>query len=105
VATTIFFSYPWTLVFTGRELSSRFYSEKVNSRKPQHMLCFPTLSGTILTPIGSAIGAGVFGVPSYGVSGPSPAINGVASIVALVGLALLAFVALYTFLRFEQSRQ
>ena len=65
----------------------------------------PTLSGTILTPIGSAIGAGIFGVASYGGIGPSPTIDGVASIVALVGFALLAFVALYTFLKFEQSRQ
>jgi ABC-2 type transport system permease protein len=65
----------------------------------------PTLSGTILTPIGSFIGASLFGVPTYGGIGPSPAIDGVASIVALVGIAVLVLIALYKFLRFEQARQ
>ena len=65
----------------------------------------PTLSGTILTPIGSYIVAGLFGVPSYGGIRPSPAIYGVSSIVALLGCALLVLVALYHFLRFEQARQ
>jgi ABC-2 type transport system permease protein len=68
-------------------------------------LGLPTLSGTILTPIGSFIGAGLFGIPSYGEIGPSPAIDGVASIVALVGIATLVLVVLYQFLRFEQARQ
>lgn len=65
----------------------------------------PTLSGTILTPIGSAITASLFGVPTYGGIGPSPAINGVASIAALVGIAVLVIIALYQFLRWEKARQ
>lgn len=65
----------------------------------------PTLSGTILTPIGSAITASLFGVPTYGGIRPSPAINGLASIAALVGIAVLVIIALYQFLRWEQVRQ
>ncbi len=65
----------------------------------------PTLSGTILTPIGSFILASFFGVSSFGGIAPSPAIYGVSSIVALVGIAILVLVALYQFLRFEQARQ
>jgi ABC-2 type transport system permease protein len=66
----------------------------------------PTLNGTILTPIGSVIGASFFGISSFrGVVGPSPAIDGVASIVALLGLATLVLVALYQFLKWKQARQ
>ena len=65
----------------------------------------PTLSGTILTPIGSFIGASLFGVSTYGGIGPSPAIDGVASIVALVGIAVLVLITLEQFLRFEQAHQ
>ena len=65
----------------------------------------PTLNGTILTPIGSVIGASFFDIPSFGGVGPSPAIDGVASIVALLGIAVLVLVALYQFLKWEQARQ
>ena len=65
----------------------------------------PTLSGTILTPIGSFIVASLFGVSTYGGIRPSPAIYGVGSVVALIGIAVLVLVALYQFLRVEQARQ
>lgn len=66
----------------------------------------PTLNGTILTPIGSVIGTSFFGLASYrGVGGSSSAINGVASIVALLGLAVLVLVALYQFLKGKQAQQ
>lgn len=65
----------------------------------------PTLSGTILTPIGSFTAASLFGVTAYGGIQPSPAIYGVSSIVALLGIAVLVLIALYQFLKFEQSRQ
>lgn len=65
----------------------------------------PTLNGTILTPIGSMIGASFFGISSFGGVKPSPVINGVASIAALLGLAVLVLVALYQFLKWEQARQ
>lgn len=65
----------------------------------------PTLSGTILTPIGSAIAAGLFGIPTYGGQGPSSVMYGTSSLVALLGIAALVLVALYQFLKFEQARQ
>ncbi|HEY3994204.1 MAG TPA: hypothetical protein VGM01_15150 [Ktedonobacteraceae bacterium] len=65
----------------------------------------PTLSGTILTPIGSFIVASFFGVSTYGGIQPSPAIYGVSSIVALTGIAALVLIVCYQFLRFGQTRQ
>ncbi len=65
----------------------------------------PTLSGTILTPIGSYIAAGIFGISGYGGVGPSSVLYGVGSIVVLLGGAVLVLYALYRFLRFEQTRQ
>ncbi|HEY0756626.1 MAG TPA: hypothetical protein VGD98_21920 [Ktedonobacteraceae bacterium] len=65
----------------------------------------PTLSGTILTPIGSAIAAGLFGVSTFGGQSPSTIMYGVSSLVALSGIAALVLVALYQFLKFEQARQ
>ncbi|BCL77604.1 hypothetical protein ccbrp13_00690 [Ktedonobacteria bacterium brp13] len=66
----------------------------------------PTLNGTILTPMGSVIATSFFGLSSYrGVSGSSSAIDGVESIVALLGLAILVLVALPQFLKWQQARQ
>ena len=65
----------------------------------------PTLSGTILTPVGSFIGAGLFGVSTFGSIHPAPTIYGLASIAALLGIAALVIVALYQFMRWEQARQ
>ncbi|HVU69284.1 MAG TPA: hypothetical protein VHD63_19285 [Ktedonobacteraceae bacterium] len=65
----------------------------------------PTLSGTILTPIGSFIAASFFDISTFGGIAPSPAIYGVCSIVAMVGLAVLVLNALYYFLALEQARR
>lgn len=65
----------------------------------------PTLNGTIFTPIGSVIGAGFFNVGSRGGTGSSSAVDGIASLVALLGIAILVLVALYQFLRWQQARQ
>ncbi|HLI68952.1 MAG TPA: hypothetical protein VKV19_04270 [Ktedonobacteraceae bacterium] len=66
----------------------------------------PTLNGTILTPMGNMIGSSLFGIPFGKIGpGPYPPINGVASIAALLGLAILVLVALYQFLKWEQARQ
>lgn len=73
----------------------------------------PTLSGTILTPIGSFIVDAFFGVSAYGGIGRTPGggvdqvsmMGGVASIVAMVGIAILVLVVLYQFLKLEQARQ
>lgn len=65
----------------------------------------PTLNGTILTPVGSVIAAGLFSAETLGGALPSPAINGVASLVVLFGIAVLVLVALYQYLKWEQARQ
>lgn len=66
----------------------------------------PTLSNTILTPIGSFIAASFFHVSTYG--GRTIAtfpFSGVIGVVTLVGIAVLVLCALIWFLRFEQARQ
>lgn len=65
----------------------------------------PTLSGTILAPIGSPIVAGLFGIPTFGGQEASSPLYGVSSIAALSGIAVLVLIALYQFLKFEQARQ
>jgi hypothetical protein len=70
----------------------------------------PTLSGTILTPIGSFISASLFHVSAlggitYGGVQSAPTLAGVSSIVALLGIAALVLVALYQFLRWQQAQQ
>lgn len=65
----------------------------------------PTLNGTILTPIGSVIAASFFATGRFGEAQPAPIMTGVASLVALLGIALLVLVALYQFLKWEQARQ
>lgn len=65
----------------------------------------PTLNGTILTPIGSVIAASFFSTGRFGEAPPSPVMTGVASLVALLGIAVLVLVALYQFLKWEQARQ
>jgi ABC-2 type transport system permease protein len=65
----------------------------------------PTLNGTILTPIGSVIAASFFSTETPGGAPPSPVMNGVASLVALLGIAVLVLVALDQFLKWEQARQ
>ena len=67
----------------------------------------PTLNGTLLTPIGSVIGAGFFNSRAFSVvgSGSTPVSSGIISLVALLGIAVLVMVALYQFMRWEQDRQ
>lgn len=65
----------------------------------------PTLNGTILTPIGRVIAAGLFSIETSDGAVPSSAMNGVASLVALLSIAVLVLVALYQFLKWEQARQ
>jgi hypothetical protein len=65
----------------------------------------PTLNGTILTPMGSVIVAGFFSTGRFGEDQSLPFINGVASLAALLGIAVLVLIALYQFLKWEQARQ
>ncbi len=65
----------------------------------------PTLSGTILTPFGSFISAGLFHASFLGWTANASMTDGVASLVALLGVAVLVNVALYYLLKWEQARQ
>ena len=67
----------------------------------------PTLNGTILTPIGSVIDAGLFGSSAFGSggAGPTSVMDGIASLTVLLGFAVVVIIALYQFMRWEQARQ
>ena len=65
----------------------------------------PTLNGTILTPIGSVIANSFFSTGRFGATPPSPITTGVASLVALLSIAVLVLVVLYQFLKWGQARQ
>ncbi|MGH2506150.1 MAG: hypothetical protein ACRDHZ_01810 [Ktedonobacteraceae bacterium] len=65
----------------------------------------PTLSNTILTPMGSFITAGLFRVSPMGWTKHVGLAEGLASLVALLGVAVLVNVALYYLIRLEQVRQ
>ncbi len=65
----------------------------------------PTLSGTVLTPIGSYICAGLFGVdPMNWTRGATP-LEGAASLVVLLIIPLLVMVLFYYLLKREQARK
>lgn len=65
----------------------------------------PTLSGTILTPIGSYICAGFFGVsPMNWLRGASP-FEGAASLVVLLLIPMLVMLLFYHLLKREQARK
>ncbi|HLQ11441.1 MAG TPA: hypothetical protein VK134_07550 [Ktedonobacteraceae bacterium] len=65
----------------------------------------PTLAGTILTPIGSFIGAGIFGVsPMKWTAGTTPLL-GLTSMALLLIIPLLVMLLFYHYLKWEQSRK
>ncbi len=71
---------------------------------------FPTLSETILTPVGGYMCTGFFnpghreGVCSVGIDGAT-AMQGVESLLLLLGMALLALLAAWGYLKWQQVRQ
>ncbi len=65
----------------------------------------PTLSGTVFTPYGSFIGAGIFHTSLFGWTAHVNMANGISSLVALLGIAVLVNVALYYLIKLEQARQ
>jgi len=65
----------------------------------------PTLSGTILTPIGGFISRGLFGVSSVGFAKEGTQVEGIASLLALLGIAVLVLVVLERLLSWYQARQ
>jgi ABC-2 type transport system permease protein len=65
----------------------------------------PTLSVTILTPVGSYIGAGLFGVsPMKWTQGTTPLL-GLTSMALLLLIPLLVMLLFHRYLRWEQSRK
>ncbi len=67
----------------------------------------PTLSKTILTPIGGYMDAGIFGDPlGRNNPGASPtALQGIESIVLLLAITILVMVVLWGLLKWQQARQ
>ena len=64
----------------------------------------PTLTSTWLEPLGEYMAAGFFGTPGIWVREAAPW-EGAASIVILLGLAVLALYAAHRYLRWQQARQ
>jgi hypothetical protein len=65
----------------------------------------PTLSNTILTPIGGYMARGIFGVNVDGLSSAATPLLGVASIIAMVGVAIFVLFALWGYLKWQLARQ
>jgi ABC-2 type transport system permease protein len=65
----------------------------------------PTLSPTILTPIGGFISAGFFGASSMPWTNDASLLQGIASLLLLLAIAALVMVILHTYLRWQQARQ
>ncbi len=65
----------------------------------------PTLSPTILTPIGGFISAGFFGASAMPWTNGASLSQGIASLLLLLGIAALVMVILHTFLKWQQARQ
>ncbi len=64
----------------------------------------PTLSNTLLLPLGGNAALGFFGVQSSNVA-HATVLQGVASIALLLGIAALVIIALHYILRWQQARQ
>jgi hypothetical protein len=64
----------------------------------------PTLSATILTPIGGYMTAGFFGGDGFPVA-HATALQGVESTVLLLGIASLVMLTLWGYLKWDQARQ
>lgn len=64
----------------------------------------PTLTGTIMTPLGEYMAAGFFGTPGIWIESASVS-EGVASVALLLGLAALALYMVHRYLRWWQVRQ
>jgi len=65
----------------------------------------PTLSQTILTPIGTYISAGMLGVSEFGQVSSTPFWEGLASLLLLLGIAVLVLYILWRYLSWQQARQ
>jgi ABC-2 type transport system permease protein len=64
----------------------------------------PTLSYTILTPVGTYISSGFFGDSLFPVQNAT-VLQGIESMLLLLGIAVFVMVVLWSFLKWQQSRQ
>lgn len=64
----------------------------------------PTLSQTILTPIGANMAVGFYGIGDF-TAFHATALQGVESILVLVGIAILVMITLWWYLKYRQVRQ
>ncbi len=65
----------------------------------------PTLSQTILTPVGTYISAGMLGVSEVGWVPSAPFWEGLASLLLLLGIAVFVLYVLWRYLSWQQARQ
>jgi ABC-2 type transport system permease protein len=65
----------------------------------------PTLSQTILTPVGTYISAGMLGVSPVGWVTSAPFWEGLASLLLLLGIAVFVLYVLWRYLSWQQARQ
>lgn len=65
----------------------------------------PTLSQTILTPVGTYISAGMLGVSQVGWVTSVPFWEGLASLLLLLGIAVFVLYVLWRYLSWQQTRQ
>ncbi|MGO8946773.1 MAG: hypothetical protein ACLQUY_03725 [Ktedonobacterales bacterium] len=75
-----------------------------NAFPPYPHFPIPTLSGTVLTPVGSAISVGIFHVPSFGLY-HMPLLAGIASLCLLPGIALGVMLALVRYTQWQMARR
>jgi len=74
-----------------------------NSYSPNTII--PTLSRTILTPIGTYISTGILGIPQVPWVQSAPFWEGLASLLLLLGITVLVLYVLWRYLSWEQARQ
>jgi ABC-2 type transport system permease protein len=64
----------------------------------------PTLTQTILTPVGGYMATGFFGTTSFAAAGAT-ALQGIESLLLLLGISTIVMLALWIILTWEQARQ
>src|SRR5215472_8246261 len=89
----------WVPLFQFCFIGYWFWGNELSTRNG-----IPTLSNTVLTPIGSYMAAGFYGIGEFTNVSATP-MQGVESILVLVGIAVLVMIALWWFLKYRQARQ
>jgi ABC-2 type transport system permease protein len=89
----------WVPLFQFCFIGYWFWGNELGTRNG-----IPTLSGTILTPIGSYMAQGFYGIED-GMSFSATSLQAVESILLLIGIAALVMMTLWWFLKYRQARQ